>query len=76
MTGSMLHVRSGRVSAAGGRWVRTVGDYDGVVALNGFVCHGFREVDGEQDRVHLAAERIEGGLEKYCLQSALRQTLI
>lgn len=41
----------------------TVRDDDGVVALNSLVGDGLGQVDGEEDRVHLAAEGVEGRLE-------------
>lgn len=47
-----------------GWWGHTVCDDDGIIALDGFVGHGAGEVDGEEDRVHLAAERVEGGFEE------------
>lgn len=43
----------------------TVGDDDGGIPLNGLVCDGPSQVDSEQDRVLVAPERVEGGLEKH-----------
>lgn len=48
---------------AGGR--HTVRDDDGIITLDGFVCHGFGEVYSKQDRVHLAAQRVEGRLQEH-----------
>ena len=48
---------------------RTVSDYDRIVALDGFVGDGFREVDRKEDGVHLTADRIEWRFEEYCPES-------
>lgn len=45
------------------RAVHTICDDDGVVSLDGLVHDGFREVNGEEDGVHVSSERIEGRLE-------------
>lgn len=37
----------------------TVCDYYAIFALNGFVCDGFGQIDGEKDRVHLPPNGIE-----------------
>jgi len=44
---------------------RTVCDHDAVLALNGFVCDSFREVDGEEDGVHLPSYGIERSFEEH-----------
>lgn len=49
---------------------RTICYYDRILPLNGFVCDGCGEVDGKEDGVHLAADRIEGCFEQYCDMSA------
>lgn len=43
----------------------TVRDDNGIITLDGLVSHGFSEVYSEQDRVHLAAKRIEGRLQEH-----------
>lgn len=50
------------------RW-RTVCDYHTVFALNGFVCNGFGQVDGEKDRVHLPPNGIERSFQQHCFMS-------
>lgn len=40
--------------------MHTVCDDNAVLALNGFVCYGFRKVDGKEDGVHLTAYGVEG----------------
>lgn len=49
---------------------RTICYYDRILPLNGFVCDGCGEIDGKEDGVHLAADRIEGCFEQYCDMSA------
>lgn len=44
---------------------RTICDHDTVLALNGFVGDCFREVDGEEDGVHLPPYRVEGSFEEH-----------
>jgi hypothetical protein len=39
---------------------RTVGNDDGVISFNRLINYGFGKVNGQEDRVHLSAERIEG----------------
>lgn len=46
--------------------LRTIGDDDGVFPLDGLVGDGLGQVDGEEDRVHLATDRIKGSLEEDC----------
>lgn len=46
--------------------LRTVGDDDRIFPLDGLVGDGFGQVDGEEDRVHLAAGGIKGSLEEDC----------
>jgi len=43
----------------------TVCDHDAILALNGFVGDCFREVDGEQDGVHLPPYGVEGSFEEH-----------
>lgn len=47
----------------------TVCDYHAVFALDGFICNGFGQVDGEKDRVHLAPNGIERSFQQHCFKS-------
>jgi len=63
MMGSFAHKLGSRYSYLADD--RTVCDYDAVLALNGFVGDCFREVDGEEDRVHLPPYGVEGSFEEH-----------
>lgn len=43
----------------------TVRDDNGIITLDGLVGHRFGEVYSKQDRVHLAAQRVEGRLQEH-----------
>lgn len=68
MMGSMLGVKLGVFARNGvcGVGMRTIGYDTRVVAFNGLVCDSLGEVDGQEDRVHLAADGIKGRLQQYC----------
>ena len=44
----------------------TVGNDDAILPLYRLVRDRFREIDGEEDGVHLTSDGIEGRLEEYC----------
>ena len=44
----------------------TVGDNDAVFSLNGFIGNGFGEIDGEEDRVHLATNWVKWSFKEDC----------
>lgn len=71
MMGSKLDVKLGVCGGEGRLEVgeRTVGYDDGVAAFNGFIGDGLGQVDGQEGRVHLAADGVEGGFEQHCLVS-------
>ena len=48
------------------RILHTIGDDDGVFPLNGFIGNSLGQVDSQQDRVHLPADRVEGSLKQDC----------
>ena len=49
--------------------MRTIGYDARVVAFNGLVCDSLGEIDGQEDRVHLAADGIKGRFQQYCFAS-------
>lgn len=63
--GSMLKAVSGKCDWQNVERQRTVGYDYRVIALNSLICDSFGQVDGEEDRVHLATERIERRLEQH-----------
>lgn len=62
MMGSMLDVKLGVLVPAGAGVSngRTVGYDDGISTLNGFVGDSLGEVNGQEGRVHLATDGVEG----------------
>jgi len=48
------------------RRIRTVRDDHGVLSLDRFVRDGCGEIDGEEDRVHLSSDGVEGSFEEDC----------
>lgn len=51
----------------------TICDHNAVLAFNGFVGDCFREVYGEEDRVHLPPYGVEGSFEEHFSRVSARR---
>lgn len=70
MIGSTLEICQPLCGDGADRIGLTVGHDYGRVPLNGLVRNGAGQIDGEENRVLVAPERVEGRLKEHCTTSA------